>query len=176
MRSGLIAEKVGMTRVFAENGVHVPVTVLRIDNCQVVAQRTEDKDGYTAVQLGAGQAKVKNISKPMRGHFAKSQVEPKRKVVEFRVSPDSMIDVGAELTAEHFVPGQLVDITGTTIGKGFAGVMKRHISAACVLRTASRSRIARTARPVSARIRARCSKARRWPATWVAGDGNNAES
>ena len=126
MRSGLIAEKVGMTRVFAENGAHVPVTVLKIDNCQVVAQRTADKDGYIAVQLGAANAKVKNVSKQMRGHFAKSNVEPKKKLVEFRVSPDNMIDVGAELTAEHFVPGQLVDITGTTIGKGFQGVIKRH--------------------------------------------------
>ena len=121
MRSGLIAEKIGMTRVFAENGAHVPVTVLRIDNCQVVAQRTQEKDGYTAVQLGEGKAKVKNTSKQMRGHFAKAQVEPKKKLVEFRVTPDNMIDVGAELTAEHFVPGQLVDVTGTTIGKGFQG-------------------------------------------------------
>ena len=126
MRSGLIAEKVGMTRVFTENGTHVPVTVLRIDNCQVVAQRTEANDGYTAVQLGVGKAKVKNTSQQMRGHFAKSNVEPKKKLVEFRVTPDNMIDVGAELTAEHFVPGQLVDVTGTTIGKGFQGVIKRH--------------------------------------------------
>ncbi|MFZ1988903.1 MAG: 50S ribosomal protein L3 [Alphaproteobacteria bacterium] len=126
MRSGLIAEKVGMTRVFGENGAHVPVTVLRIDNCQVVAQRTQEKDGYTAVQLGAKNAKVKNVSKQMRGHFAKANVEPKKKIVEFRVTPDNLIDVGAELTAEHFVPGQLVDITGVTIGKGFAGVIKRH--------------------------------------------------
>jgi len=126
MRSGLIAEKVGMTRVFGENGAHVPVTVLRIDNCQVVAQRTQEKDGYTAVQLGATNAKVKNVSKQMRGHFAKSNVEPKKKVVEFRVSADHMIDIGAELSADHFVPGQLVDITGVTIGKGFAGVIKRH--------------------------------------------------
>jgi large subunit ribosomal protein L3 len=126
MRSGLIAEKIGMTRVFAENGAHVPVTVLRIENCQVVAQRTDEKDGYTAVQLGAGVRKAKNTSQQMRGHFAKAQVEPKRKVAEFRVSADNMIDVGAEITAAHFVPGQLVDITGTTIGKGFAGVIKRH--------------------------------------------------
>ena len=126
MRSGLIAQKVGMTRVFAEDGAHVPVTVLKVDNCQVVAQKTEDRDGYTAVQLGAGVAKVNRVGKPMRGHFAKANVEPKKRVVEFRVSEDALIDVGAELTTDHFVNGQFVDVVGTTIGKGFAGVMKRH--------------------------------------------------
>jgi len=125
MRSGLIAQKVGMTRIFTDAGEHVPVTVLKIDNCQVVAVRTEDKDGYTAVQLGAGAIKVKNVTKPMRGHFAKARVEPKRKLVEFRVTPDALIDVGAELSAAHFVPGQFVDVQGTSIGKGFAGAMKR---------------------------------------------------
>src|SRR5689334_20732828 len=125
MRSGLIAQKLGMTRVFTDAGEHVPVTVLKVDNCQVVAVRTEETDGYTAVQLGAGTAKVKNVTKPMRGHFAKAKVEPKRKVVEFRVDPDALIEVGAELSAAHFIPGQLVDVTGTTIGKGFAGGMKR---------------------------------------------------
>jgi len=126
MRSGLIAEKVGMTRVFAENGVHVTVTVLKVDSCQVVAQRTQEKDGYTALQLGAGKRKVKRTTQPMRGHFAKAKVEPKRKLVEFRVAPEYLIEVGAELTADHFVVGQMVDVTGTTIGKGFQGVMKRH--------------------------------------------------
>jgi large subunit ribosomal protein L3 len=126
MRSGLIAEKVGMTRVFAENGAHVCVTVLKIEGCQVVAQRTQEKDGYTALQLGVGKRKVKRTTQPMRGHFAKAQVEPKRKLAEFRVTPENLIAVGAELTAEHFVPGQMVDVTGTTIGKGFQGVMKRH--------------------------------------------------
>ncbi|CCQ74606.1 50S ribosomal protein L3 [Magnetospira sp. QH-2] len=126
MRSGLIAQKVGMTRVFREDGTHVPVTVLKVDGCQVVAQRTEERDGYTAVQLGAGQAKVKRVSKAMRGHFAKAKVEPKQKVVEFRVDPANLIDVGAELSTEHFVAGQMVDVTGTSIGKGFAGAMKRH--------------------------------------------------
>lgn len=126
MRSGLIAQKVGMTRVFTDEGAHVPVTVLKVDNCQVVAQRTQEKDGYTAVQLGAGVRKVKRTTQPMRGHFAKAKVEPKRKVVEFRVSDDAMIDVGAELSADHFIAGQKVDVTGTSIGKGFAGVMKRH--------------------------------------------------
>lgn len=126
MRSGVIAQKVGMTRVYTEAGEQVPVTVLRVDNCQVVAHRTEDKDGYTAVQLGVGRAKVKNTAKPMRGHFAKAEVEPKRKVAEFRVSPENLVDVGAEITADHFLPGQFVDVTGTSIGKGFAGVMKRH--------------------------------------------------
>jgi large subunit ribosomal protein L3 len=125
MRSGLIAKKVGMTRVFTDEGRHVPVTVLHVDNCQVVAQRTAETDGYTAVQLGVGRAKVKNVSKAMRGHFAKAKVEPKRKLAEFRVTADALIDVGAEITAAHFLVGQFVDVTGTSIGKGFAGVMKR---------------------------------------------------
>lgn len=126
MRSGLIAQKIGMTRVFTPEGEHIPVTVLKVDGCQVVAQRTEETDGYTAVQLGLGNAKVKNVSKAMRGHFAKAKVEPKRKLAEFRVSADNLIDVGAELSAAHFVSGQFVDVTGTSIGKGFAGAMKRH--------------------------------------------------
>jgi len=126
MRTGLIAEKVGMTRVFDAEGAHVPVTVLKMDGCQVVAVRTAEKDGYTAVQLGLGKAKVKNVTKPMRGHFAKAKVEPKRRLVEFRVSADALLDVGAELSAAHFLPGQYVDVTANSIGKGFAGVMKRH--------------------------------------------------
>ncbi|MEM6710995.1 MAG: 50S ribosomal protein L3 [Pseudomonadota bacterium] len=126
MRSGLIAQKVGMTRIFAEDGRHVPVTVLKIDNCQVVGHRTVEKNGYTAIQLGSGFAKVKNATKAERGQFAKANVEPKRKVVEFRVSEDNLIDVGAEMTADHFIAGQYVDVAGTSIGKGFAGDMKRH--------------------------------------------------
>ncbi len=126
MRSGVIAQKVGMTRVYNDAGEHVPVTVLRLKNCQVVAQRTEEKNGYTAVQLGAGMAKPKNTTKPMRGHFAAAKVEPKAKLAEFRVSTDNMLEIGSELTAEHFVPGQKVDVTGTSVGKGFAGAMKRH--------------------------------------------------
>ena len=126
MRSGLIAQKVGMTRIFTDAGDHVPVTVLRVDNCQVVAVRDGEKDGYTALQLGAGAAKVKRVSKAMRGHFAKANVEPKRKLVEFRVSPDAVVDVGAEIVPSHFADGQYVDVTGTSIGKGFAGAMKRH--------------------------------------------------
>ncbi|MBB1247878.1 MULTISPECIES: 50S ribosomal protein L3 [unclassified Rhizobium] len=126
MRSGVIAQKVGMTRIYTDAGEHVPVTVLRMEGCQVVAQRTEDKNGYTAVQLGAGVAKVKNVSKAMRGNFALAQVEPKAKLAEFRVSAENLLDVGTELAASHFVPGQLVDVTGTSIGKGFAGAMKRH--------------------------------------------------
>jgi large subunit ribosomal protein L3 len=126
MRSGLIARKEGMTRLFAEDGSHVPVTVLKVDNCQVVAQRTKERDGYVAVQLGVGAGKVKNLSKAMRGHFAAAKVEPKRKLVEFRVADDGLIDVGAELTADHFIAGQFVDVVGTSIGKGFAGAMKRH--------------------------------------------------
>jgi large subunit ribosomal protein L3 len=125
MRSGVIAQKVGMTRVFTEAGEHVPVTVLRLGNCQVVAHRTMDKNGYVALQLGAGARKVKNVVKAERGHFAVAKVEPKRKVAEFRVSEDAVIPVGAEITADHFVVGQFVDVTGTSIGKGFAGPMKR---------------------------------------------------
>src|SRR3954447_25210461 len=126
MRTGLIARKLGMTRVFTDEGNHVPVTVLRVDNCQVVAQRTQDRDGYTALQLGVGAAKVKNVTKPQRGHFAAAKVEPKAKVAEFRISEDALVAVGSEITAAHFVPGQYVDVTGTSIGKGFAGGMKRH--------------------------------------------------
>ena len=126
MRSGVIAQKVGMTRVFTDAGEHIPVTVLRMEGCQVVSTRTKEKNGYTAVQLGAGRSKVKNTSKALRGHFAAGSVEPKAKLVEFRVSEENLLDVGAELTASHFVSGQLVDVTGTTIGKGFAGAMKRH--------------------------------------------------
>jgi large subunit ribosomal protein L3 len=125
MRTGIIARKMGMTRLFGEDGSHVPVTVLKLDGCQVVAVRTAEKDGYTAVQLGVGKAKVKNVGKPMRGHFAKAKVEPKRKLAEFRVAADAVLDVGAEITAAHYVPGQFVDVAGITIGKGFAGVMKR---------------------------------------------------
>ncbi len=126
MRSGVIAQKMGMTRIFMESGENIPVTVLKLNNCQVVAHRTEDKNGYTALQLGAGFAKVKNVSRAERGHFALAKVEPKKELAEFRVSPDNMIEVGAELTADHFVEGQFVDVTGTSIGKGFAGAMKRH--------------------------------------------------
>ncbi|MGE0746609.1 MAG: 50S ribosomal protein L3 [Rhodospirillales bacterium] len=126
MRTGVIARKVGMTRILTDDGQDVPVTVLQMDGCQVVAVRTEEKDGYSAVQLGLGAAKVKNVGKAMRGHFAKAKVEPKKKLVEFRVSPDAVLEVGAELSAEHFVAGQYVDVVGTSIGKGFAGAMKRH--------------------------------------------------
>src|SRR5882757_6953548 len=122
MRTGLIAKKIGMSRLFTEEGTHVPVTVLQLDQCQVVAVRTAEKDGYTAVQLGVGKAKVKNVGKPMRGHFAKAKLEPKRKLAEFRVSADALLDVGAEITAAHFVAGQFVDVAGVTVGKGFQGV------------------------------------------------------
>ncbi len=125
MRSGVIATKLGMTRVFTDAGEHVPVTVLKLDNCQVVAQRTVEKNGYTAVQLGSGLAKVKNVSKAQRGHFAVAKVEPKMTLAEFRVTPDALLPVGAELQADHFVPGQFVDVSGTSTGKGFAGGMKR---------------------------------------------------
>jgi len=126
MRTGLLAQKLGMTRIFTDDGNHIPVSVLKIDNCQVIAVRTQEKDGYTAVQLGVGIAKTKNVSKPQRGHFAKAKVEPKARLAEFRVSEDALLEVGAEITAAHFVAGQYVDVVGISIGKGFAGAMKRH--------------------------------------------------
>ena len=125
MRSGLIAQKVGMTRIFTDAGEHVPVTVLKVDNCQVVGQRTEAQNGYTALQLGAGSRKRSRVSKAEQGNFARANVEPKRRLAEFRVSPENLIDVGAQLTADHFVAGQIVDVTGTSKGKGFQGAMKR---------------------------------------------------
>jgi large subunit ribosomal protein L3 len=134
MRTGVIARKVGMSRIFADDGSNIPVTVLQLDNCQVVAVKTTESHGYDAVQLGAGTAKVKNVSKAMRGHFAKARVEPKRKVAEFRVAADALLEVGAEITADHFIEGQPVDVAGTTIGKGFAGAMKRHHFAGLVER------------------------------------------
>ncbi len=126
MRTGLIAQKVGMSRVFKEDGTHIPVTVLKVDGCQVVAQKTEEKDGYTAIQLGVGQAKAKRMGKAMRGHFAKAKVEPKKRLFEFRVPADGLVAVGAELAPSHFIDGQKIDVAGTSIGKGFAGAMKRH--------------------------------------------------
>ncbi len=126
MRTGVIARKLGMMRMFAETGAHVPVTVLSLDRCRVVAQRREEPDGYTALQLGAGMARTKRVTQPMRGHFAKAKVEPARRLAEFRVSEDALVEVGAELSADHFVKGQHVDVSGTSIGKGFAGAMKRH--------------------------------------------------
>ena len=125
MRSGVIAQKLGMTRVFTEAGEHVPVTVLRLGKCQVLGHRTKEKNGYVALQLGSGTRKVNNVSKAERGNFAIAKVEPKRKLAEFRVSDDGLIPVGAEITADHFVVGQFVDVTGTSVGKGFAGAMKR---------------------------------------------------
>ena len=125
MRTGVIAKKMGMTRLFQEDGRHVPVTVLQLDELQVVGRREEDKDGYTAVALGAGKAKAKNVAKPQRVQYGKNEIEPKMKVVEFRVSEDALLDVGANITADHFIAGQLVDISGVTQGKGFAGAMKR---------------------------------------------------
>lgn len=125
-RTGLIAKKVGMTRVYREDGEHLPVTVMQLDNCQVVGQRSVDKHGYTALQLGAGEKKSKRVNKAERGFFAAANVAPKSKLVEFRIDEENLIDVGAELSAEHFIAGQRVDVTGTTIGKGFAGAMKRH--------------------------------------------------
>ncbi len=126
MRTGLIARKIGMTRVYGGEGEHIPVTVMALEGCQVVGQRTVEKNGYTAIQLGAGVAKTKRLSKADRGQFAKANVEPKQKLAEFTVSDDNLVDIGAELSAAHFLVGQMVDVTGTTVGKGFAGAMKRH--------------------------------------------------
>lgn len=125
-RTGIIARKIGMSRIFSENGTHVPVTVLDMAGCQVVNQRTEDRDGYTALQLGVGAAKAKRTSKAMRGYFAKASVEPKAKLAEFRLPADNFIEIGQEITADHFLAGQKVDVCGTSIGKGFAGAIKRH--------------------------------------------------
>lgn len=125
MRSGVIAQKVGMTRIFTDAGEHIPVTVLKLDNCQVIAHRTNEKNGYTALQLGAGTRKPARLTKADRQNFAVAKVEPKRKLAEFRVSPENLIEVGAQITADHFIPGQFVDVTGTNQGKGFQGAMKR---------------------------------------------------
>ena len=126
MRTGILAKKIGMTRVFGQGGEHIPVTILLVDSCQVVGLRTQDKNGYTALQVGAGNPKLKNVNKPQRMAFAKDKVDAKQKVVEFRVDPSAMLDIGDIILADHFVAGQFVDVTGTTIGKGFAGAMKRH--------------------------------------------------
>ncbi|MGD9638226.1 MAG: 50S ribosomal protein L3 [Alphaproteobacteria bacterium] len=126
MRSGLLARKLGMSRLFKEDGVHVPVTVLQLDNCEVVSVRTKAKDGYDAVQIGAGQVKAKNVTKAMRGSYAKAKIEPKQKLIEFRVSEDCLLEAGSKFLPSHFVVGQFVDVSGFSIGKGFAGAMKRH--------------------------------------------------
>ena len=126
MRTGLLARKVGMTRIFGSDGSHVPVTVLRVEDNEVVATRSAERDGYTAVQVGAGKAKPKNVTKPMRGHFAKAKVEPKSVLREFRVADDAVVAPGTKLSAAHFVAGQRIDVSGTSLGKGFAGSMKRH--------------------------------------------------
>jgi large subunit ribosomal protein L3 len=125
MRTGLLAEKLGMTRLFEDDGTHEPVTVLRVEDCEVVATRRPEREGYAAVQIGVGKAKAKNVTKPMRGHFAKANVPPKAKLAEFRVSEDALLEPGTALSVEHFVVGQYVDVAGTSIGKGFAGAMKR---------------------------------------------------
>lgn len=167
MRSGVIAKKIGMTRVFLEDGKQIPVTVLQMENLQVVSQRTNETDGYTAVQLGAGVAKVKRQSAAMRGHFAKAKVEPKRKIAEFRVSADNLIEVGEEIIATHFLGGQKVDVSGTSIGKGFAGAMKRHTLKAYVPATVFRFHTVRMVPRDSVKSLVKCLKAKRWPVTWV---------
>ena len=166
MRSGVIAQKVGMTRVFTETGEHIPVTVLKLGNCQVVGHRTTEKNGYVALQLGSGSRKSVYLPKAERGQFAVAKVEPKRKVAEFRVSEDSLIPVGAEIQADHFVVGQFVDVSGTSVGKGFAGGMKRWNFGGLRALTASRF-TARSVRPAAVRIRARPSRTRRCLVTWA---------
>lgn len=126
MRTGMIAEKLGMSRILDEKGEHIPVTLLKVDNCQVVSTRTNEKDGYTAIQIGVGTRRAKRVSNAMRGHYAKAKVEPKAKLVEFRVSDDALLKVGDQIAVDHFVDGQFVDVTATSTGKGFAGAMKRH--------------------------------------------------
>ena len=162
MRTGLIAKKLGMSRIFGADGTHTPVTVLAVDNLQVVDVKTQERDGYTAVQLGTGAVKAKNVSKPLKGHFAKANVEPKKKLAEFRVSEDCLLPVGSELSVEHFVVGQYVDVCSTSKGKGFAGVMKRHnfatvypfLTALMVLQDKDK-------------IQVRYLKVRKWLVTWV---------
>ena len=167
MRSGVIAQKVGMTRVFTETGEHIPVTVLKLGNCQVLGHRTTEKNGYVALQLGSGTRKTVYLPKAERGQFAVAKVEPKRKVTEFRVSEDALIPVGAEIQADHFVVGQFVDVTGTSVGKGFAGGMKRWNFGGFAPPTVSRYRIVRSVRPAAVRIPARPSRTRRCPVTWA---------
>ena len=176
MRTGVIAKKVGMTRIFQEDGRHVPVTVLSLENCQVVSVRTAETDGYVALQLGAGQAKQKNVAKPQREHFAKAQVPLKMEVAEFRVADDATVEVGSTIAASHFVPGQMVDVSGNTQGKGFAGGMKRwgfggmrathgvSISHRALGSTGQR------------RIRAASSRTRRWQATWATSSAHSKTS
>ena len=175
MRSGLIAQKLGMTRIFKEDGTHVPVTVLDLKNCQVVGQRTADKDGYTALQLGAGTVKTKNITKADRGQFAVAKVEPKRQITEFRVDPENLIEVGATMQADHFAEGQLVDVTGTSIGKGFAGGMKRWnfhgLRASHGVSVSHRSPV----RPGQRQDPGKVFRARRWPAIWARLSRHHAE-
>ena len=167
MRSGVIAQKVGMTRVFTEAGEHIPVTVLKLGNCQVIGHRTTEKNGYVALQLGSGSRKTVYMPKAERAQFAVAKVEPKRKVTEFRVSEDALIPVGAEIQADHFVVGQFVDVTGTSVGKGFAGGMKRWnfggLRATHGVSVSHRSIGSTGGRQDPARP----SRTRRWPATWA---------
>ena len=167
MRTGLIAKKLGMSRIFEADGTHVPVTVLSVDGLQVVDVKTAERDGYTAVQLGTGAVKAKNVSKPLKGHFAKANVEPKKKLGEFRVSEDCLLSVGDELSVEHFVPGQYVDVCATSIGKGFAGVMKRHNFAGWKHLTVCLFPTDLTVLQDKDKIRVRYLKAKKWLVTWV---------
>jgi len=157
LRAGLVARKEGMTRIFTEDGRQVPVTVLKIDNCQVVGQRTEEKNGYTSVQVGAGTAKIKRVSKQMRGVYANAKVEPKKKVVEFRVDAENMAEIGAEFGANHFVVGQKIDVCATSKGKGFQGGIKRH----------NFGGMRATHGLVSVKILVKFSKVRKWRVKWV---------
>jgi large subunit ribosomal protein L3 len=162
MRSGLITQKVGMSRIFQKDGTHIPVTVLKIDNLQVVAHRCENTDGYNAIQLGYGKAKDKHISKPMRHHFKKKNVGLKKKLAEFRISKNQSIDIGKYISADHFVIGQYVDVTGTSIGKGFAGPMKRHNFEVYVLLTECLYHIELMVLPDNVKIQVEYSRVRKW--------------
>jgi len=167
LRSGVIAKKVGMTRLFMEDGKQIPVTVLQLDKLQVVAQRTAEKDGYSAVQLGAGSAKAKRTSQAMRGHFAAAKVEPKRKIAEFRVAPENLIEVGEEIIASHYFEGQYVDVSGTSIGKGFQGAMKRWNFGG--LRASHGVSISHRSHGSTGQCQdpGKVLRVRRWPVTWA---------
>ena len=169
MRSGLIVKKVGMTRLYLEDGTHVPVTVLSLKDCQVIANQSLDKNGYNSITLATGEAKPKNTNKSQREAFAKIKVTPKQKQMEFRVSEDNMLPIGSELGANHFVVGQYVDATGITIGKGFAGAMKRHILEALELHMEYLFLIEVMVLQVIVKIQEECLKARKWQVKWEIG-------
>ena len=167
MRSGIIAKKMGMTRIFSDDGEQIPVTVLRLEKVQVVAQKTQDKDGYFALKLGSGSIKAKNCNKSLRGQFSVAKIEPKRKLKEFRVSSENLIDVGKEINASHYVEGQYVDVSGLSIGKGFAGAMKRHNFSGLRVLTVYLFLTGHMVQPDSAKILDVFLKEKKWQVIWV---------